>query len=61
MSIENASFLSFPKKQFWAFSEQKKKKKVFKVFYQTNTFLLDIVFYVLKTLFKLLNTTTNRL
>jgi len=41
MSIENASFLSFPKKQFWAFLEQKKKKKVFKyfkVFYKTNTF-----------------------
>jgi hypothetical protein len=29
MSTENASFLSFPKKQFWAFLEQKKKKKSF--------------------------------
>jgi hypothetical protein len=40
MSIENASFLSFPKKQFWAFSEQKKKKKFLKFFTKQTHFCL---------------------
>lgn len=45
------SFSNFSKMQFLDFLEQKSQQVFFKFFYQTGTFLLSIIFYVLKTLF----------